>query len=220
MRTAATTSGLCMIATLALLAAACGAVGANDGQQSAEVGFFDAILDLGSQPVEIPAGTTLSIRLLDTLSSHESSAGAGFSAQVVQEVSVDGRLAVPAGSQVRGRVTEAHPAKKIGGRAILSLAFDELSTPDGQTVSIAARLAQSGKSEVGKDAAIISGSTIGGAVLGEAVHEGEGGTVGAVVGAIGGTIGALKTKGKAVVLDEGTTLHISLERPITLDPQE
>lgn len=224
MRNAASTAGLLTLATLALLWIACGAVGGNDPSAASGTsaqsgaGFFETILDFGSEPVEVPAGTTLSLRLLDTLSSHETGSGTGFTAEVTQEVSVDGRLAVPVGARVHGHVTEAHPARTIGGRAILSLAFDELSVPEGDTVGLVAQLSQSGKSQVGKDAAIISGSTIGGAVLGEALHEGEGGTVGAVVGAIGGTIGALKTKGKPVVLVQGTTLHITLERPVTLAP--
>lgn len=222
MRKATKTAGLFTLATVALLGTACGAVGANDQQAAAETGdqragFFDTILNLANEPIEVPAGTTLSLQLLDTLSSHQSSTGTAFSAEVTQEVSVDGRVAIPVGARVHGHVTEAHPAKKIGGRAILSLAFDELSIANGETIALAARLSQSGKSQVGKDSAIISGSTIGGAVLGEALHEGEGGTVGAVVGAIGGTIGALKTKGKPVVLSQGSTLHITLERPITVD---
>lgn len=217
-------STLIAVAALALIWAACGAVDAEDQAvdaedqaETAEPGFFERLIEPEPDPVVVPAGTTLTLRLEDTLSSHETPVGASFTGQVVQEVSVDGRLAVPAGSIVRGHVTEAHAAEKIGGRARLSLAFDELETPEGEAVPISARLAQKGKSEVGKDAAIIGGSTIGGAILGEAIDEGEGGIVGAVVGGIGGTIGALKTKGKPVVLPTGTMLHIALESSVTLE---
>ncbi|MDX1643800.1 MAG: hypothetical protein R3244_05520 [Thermoanaerobaculia bacterium] len=208
---------LIAIGALAVVWAACGAAGAENEAESAEKGFFERLMPADPEPVVVPAGTTLTLRLEDTLSSHETPVGASFTGQVVQEVSVDGQLAIPAGSIVRGHVTEAQAAKKIGGRARLSLAFDELETPDGEVVPIAARLAQRGKSEVGKDAAIIGGSTIGGAILGEAIDEGEGGVIGAVVGGIGGTIGALKTKGKPVVLSTGTMLHIALESSITVE---
>lgn len=218
MRSATSAAALLTLATLALLWAAC--VAEQSGAQQAEIdsspGFFEALLDAEPEPIQVPAGTTVSVRLLDALSSHDTSPGAGFSAEVIQEVSIDGRVAIPTGSIVRGRVTEAHPAKKIGGRAILSIAFDELEIPDAETVALAASLTQAGKSQVARDAAIISGSTIGGAILGEAIDEGDGTTVGAIAGAIGGTIGALKTRGKPVVLPEGTTLHIALERPLTI----
>ncbi len=135
---------------------------------------------------------------------------------VTQEVSVDGKVAIPAGSVVSGRVVEARPAKKIGGRAILEISFDGLDVRGGEAVPISAHLAEVGKSEVVRDAAIIGGSTIGGAIIGEAIHEGEGGTVGAIVGGIAGTVGALKTRGKPVVLPAGTTLGIALDGPVTV----
>ena len=186
-------------------------------QQPREAGFFERLLQPEPVPVVVPAGTVLVLRLQDTLSSHETPDGAAFSGHVTQEVSVDGHVAVPAGSIVRGNVLEARAAKKIGGRPILSLSFNELVTPDGQTVGISAHLAQAGRSEVAKDAAIIGGSTIGGAIIGEAIHEGEGGTVGAIAGAIGGTVGALKTKGKPVVLPAGTPLNIALDGAVTVE---
>ena len=209
---------------LAVIGSACGV--ANSDNRSAdgtsaeppqqEQSFFERLALAEVEPVVVPAGTTLVLELQQTLSSHETPAGAAFDARVAQEVSVAGRVAIPAGTKVRGRVTEAHPAKKVGGRAILSLSFDEIETPEGDSVAISARLAQSGKSEVAKDAAIIGGSTLGGAILGEAVDEGEGTVVGAVVGGIAGTIGALKTKGKPVVLPAGSTLPIVLEQPVTV----
>ena len=180
-------------------------------------GFLERLLEAELEPVVVPAGTHLTLTLDDTLSSHETPAGALFSARVTQEVSVDGRVAIPAGSVVRGRVTEARPANKVGGRAILSLSFDELQTPDGETATIAARLVQVGKSERAKDAAIIGGSTLGGAILGEAVDEGQGTVVGAIVGGIAGTVGALKTKGKPVELPAGTSIHIALESAVRVE---
>lgn len=168
------------------------------------------------QPIEVPPGSLIAMRLDATLSSHETAPGTTFEGLVTQETSIGGRVAIPVGSIVHGRVTDAHPAKKIGGRAILSLAFERLQTASGESVAISAHLAQRGTSEVTKDAAIIGGGTIGGAIIGDAIHEGEGGTIGAIVGGIAGTVGALKTKGKPLVLPAGTLLTIELEQPITL----
>jgi hypothetical protein len=212
---------LTVTALLAAVGAGCGAAGAEDGEEAvagAEAGgFLERLLEPEPEPVTVPGGTMIAIRLMDTLSSHETPVGAAFAGEVTQEVSVDGKVAVPVGSVVRGHVLEARPAKKIGGRAILSLSFEELETTAGETAPLSAHLAQAGRSEVAKDAAIIGGSTIGGAVIGEAIHEGEGGTVGAIVGGIAGTVGALQTKGKPVVLPAGTTLHISLDGPFTVE---
>jgi hypothetical protein len=214
-------SGLVAAVLPAVLAVACGGAGAGAGEQEAiaKRGFFDQLFASEPEPVVVPAGTVLALRLDNALSSHQTPTGASFSAVVTQEVSVGGVVAVPSGSIVRGHVTEAHPPQKIGGRAILSVSFDALETPSGQTVPIEARLARAGKSEVAKDAAIIGGSTIGGAILGNALDDHKGGTVGAIVGGIAGAIGAKKTEGKPVVLPSGTPLDITLDNSVTLEVQ-
>ncbi len=221
MRDSAFPSSLLALAAIAVLCSACNAVGANDRQaelsEKPVANFFDTLLDIGSEPIDVRAGTAITVQLLDTLSSHATPSGAPFSAEVTQEVSIDGKVAVPVGSVIRGHVTEAHPAKKIGGRAILAVAFDELTTPAGETVGLHASLSQTGRSQVGRDAAIISGSTIGGAILGKAIDDDDGAKVGAVAGIIGGTIGALKTKGKPVVLPQGSSLRITVDRPFKVE---
>ena len=193
------------------------ATATNGSSDSRESGLLARFFEPAKVSVEVPAGTLLVFDLQNTLSSHETPVGASFTGTVTQEVSVGGRVAVPVGSIIRGRVVEARPAKKIGGRPILALAFDKIDPPKGESVPIAAQLVRLGRSEAAKDAAIIGGSTIGGAILGEAVHEGEGTTVGAILGGIAGTVGALKTSGKPVVLPAGTSLHIALERPVTVE---
>ncbi len=190
---------------------------AAEATEEQKSGLIDRIFEPDTVSLTVPAGTLIALRLKDTLSSHDTPVGANFSAEVTQEISVGGRVVIPAGSIVRGEVMEARPANKIGGRAVLSVKFTELDTPGNDPIAISARLAQSGKSELGKDAAIIGGSTIGGAILGEAIDEGEGGIVGAVVGGIAGTVAAKKTKGKPVVLPAGTSLPITLESAVTIE---
>jgi hypothetical protein len=211
-----------MVACLAALVAAwngCGASEAtNQKARGAEkAGFLDRLFPSRVEPMYIPAGTIVALRLDRGLSSHQTPVGASFTAEVTQEVSVGGRVAIPIGSTVHGRVTDARRAEKIGGRASLSVAFDSIEIPNGETIKISARLAKVGKSERAKDAAIISGSTIGGAILGDAVDNTGGGTVGALVGGIAGTVGALKTKGKPVELAAGATVQIELEREAVVE---
>lgn len=204
---------------------ACGAADPDDaqtaaaGEQSADAAadpsFFQRVFRAAPEPVTVPAGTLVPVRFLDTLSSHGSVAGQAFQAEVVQDIAVDGRTVIPAGARILGTVTEARPPK-IGGRARLSLDFDTLDI-DGTSYPISAAFAQRGRSETPKDAAIIGGSTLGGAILGEAVDEGEGTVVGAVVGGIAGALGAKKTKGKPVVVSAGSTMSLQLESPVTVE---
>lgn len=166
--------------------------------------------------VTVPVGSQIPVSLSQTLSSHESRAGQPFQAQVVQDIAEDGVVVIPQGSTVYGTVTQAQ-RPKIGGRAKLSLSFDSIQLPSGENLPIDASLARVGKSERAKDAAIIGGGTIGGAILGEAVDEGEGTVIGAIVGGLAGAAGAKKTKGKPLTLPAGTSITLSLDAPMTVE---
>src|SRR6185436_4594950 len=102
---------------------------------------------------------------MDGLSSETNVVGDTFRAQVAHDVTWDGMVLVPAGSVVRGEVTEVQSLKKIGGTAKLGLHFTEIDLPGGP-VPIDASIAQQGKSETKKDAATIGGAAAGGALLG------------------------------------------------------
>jgi len=167
--------------------------------------------------VTVPARTILVVELDKTLSSHTSQVGENFRAFLVQDVAVDGQTALPADSIVLGRVTEAKPAKKVGGRARLSLEVYSIQLPNGQQVPLDVVFAEAGKSQTTKDAAIIGGSTLGGAVIGHAVNKGEGTAIGAIVGGLAGAAAANETKAKPVVVNSGTVLTLETIQPLTVE---
>jgi hypothetical protein len=179
--------------------------------------LFDRLLGDRTREVTVPAGTTVMLRWSETLSSRANSVGDDFRTTVDQDVKIGDDVAIPAGSVVVGRVTEAHQPQKVGGRARLGLEFTAVDVPSGETARIDAVFAASGKSQNLKDAGIIAGSTVGGAILGEAVHEGEGGVVGGILGGIGGAVAASRNKAKPVEIPAGTIMAIELVRPVTLE---
>lgn len=172
------------------------------------------------EPVEktVPSGTELKLELVDSVSSAESQAGEGLQARVLEDLLVDGQVAIPAGSNVTGRVVAVHGLKAIGGRAFLSLEFTSVETPAGE-VPIHAAWSRVGKSETKKDAAIIGGSAAGGALLGRALsdhNKGKGTLLGGLIGGAAGTAVAAGTKGEEIQLPSGTTLSVHLRAPVTL----
>ena len=171
----------------------------------------------------VPAGTVLEVAFLDGLSSKTSMMGDGFKARVTKDVSIDGLPVIPAGSVLRGNVTEAVSLRKIGGKAKLALEFSKLELPSGTTALIQASLVQEGKSETKKDAATIGGATAGGAVLGRLLdkkHGTKGTLIGAAIGAAAGTAIASKTEGEEVEIPAGMEVTLQLGQPaqITLHP--
>ena len=167
--------------------------------------------------VTVPAGTTIDVELLETVSSQTSQVGDSVRARVSGSVHEDGVNAIPAGSEVIGVVSDAQALRRVGGRARLAIDFTELVLPSGQTVPISASYSQIGKSETGKDAATIGAGAAVGGVLGKQIEKDRRGTViGAIVGAAAGTAIAAKTTGRQVTLPAGTSLSVSLQDSVTV----
>src|SRR5437764_4823623 len=62
----------------------------------------------------IPAGTTLSVRVNDTLSSETTTEGSQFTGTLASDLTTsDGRIIFPRGSDITGRVTVSHPSGRV-----------------------------------------------------------------------------------------------------------
>lgn len=163
--------------------------------------------------VNVPAGTVMEIELVEGLSSQTSEAGDIFRARVASDVSSDGAVGIPAGSEIVGVVTEAVPLGKVGGRARLGLKFTDLVLPSGKAVPIDATLVQQGSNETRKDAATIGGAAAGGAILGRVLSKKDrsrGAVIGAIIGAAAGAVLASRN-GEEVVIPGGTRLALKLD---------
>jgi len=169
-------------------------------------------------PVKVPAGTTFEVEFTKGLASNASSVGDTFRARIVADLRLDGAIAIPAGSEVLGVVTDAVGARRIGGKARLTVKFTDLVLPSGSTLPLHASFLEEGKSRAGRDAATIGGSTAGGALLGRILSNGSRGTIiGALVGAAVGTAIASKTAGEEVVIPEGSVVSLKLDQPLAVD---
>jgi hypothetical protein len=153
------------------------------------------------------------------LSSATSKVGETFRARVADDIYVGDRLAIPAGSEVVGEVSQATPGRKIGGQAILGLRFTDLVLPNGETIPLKATLEQPGEHRGKRDAATIGGGAAGGAILGRILSGGGGkGTVlGAIIGAAAGTAIAAHRAAEEVVIPAGSVLNITLDGEIEVN---
>jgi hypothetical protein len=168
--------------------------------------------------VTVPQSTPLSIKLEDNLNSGINHEGDTFRATLVQAVIVGDRVVFPEGSTIEGTLTSVVPAKKgikeSGGA--MTLSFDRITTPSGNSVAMTGSFAQQAKSTA-KKAGTIGGSAAGGALLGKVLGGStKDAAIGAVVGGAIGTGVAAGTKGSELKLEAGTPMSITLEQPITL----
>lgn len=167
--------------------------------------------------VTVDAGTPLTIRLTTGVSSQRSMVGDTVEGRVVENVAIDGRIVIPEGSTVTGKVTTAEPLGKIGGRASLAFAFTRLTTPDGQHHPIDAGFARVGASETAKDATAIAVGSIVGVVVGHQIRgDDKGRALGGLAGAGVGTVIASNTPGESVELPTRSTLRLTLRGPVVV----
>jgi type IV secretory pathway VirB10-like protein len=173
-------------------------------------------------PATVEAGTVFAVEFLETLSSASSRPGETFRARVTGDLRQDGRVVIPAGSEVVGEVTEAVPLRKVGGRAKLAVRFTDLVLPSGTSVPIEASFVGQGKSETGRDAATIGGAAAGGAILGRVLNKGDrskGAVIGAILGAAIGTVVASRTPGEEVTINDGAVVDLKLDEAVEIRPR-
>jgi hypothetical protein len=163
------------------------------------------------QPIDVPAGTSLTFALSSDLSSKTVKPGDVFEARLASDLMIDGRRAVPAGARVTGTVAEVvSGSNTIGAIPKLGLTFSTLDLENGARVAINGHYTAEGESEKGRDTAKILGGAAAGAVIGHQVNDDRRGTV--IGGILGGAAGALAAKktGTEVQLTAGSTVTVTL----------
>lgn len=161
--------------------------------------------------MEVPPGQELDVRLQNVLNSGTAQVEDRFEATTLVDVIVNGRVAIPAGSVMRGVVSAVAPATRTNRSARLTVSFDQVTItgrayPMRGTVTQA--IAGEGiRGDVGKAGA---GAAVGG-LLGAVLGGAKGAVLGAVIGG-GGAIAA--SDGKQVELPQGTVLRVRIDAPL------
>ena len=163
--------------------------------------------------ITVEVGTVIEVRLQSTLTSATARVEDTFDATTVTDVTGGGRVAVPAGSLVRGTVTRVETAGHTDRTGSLTLFFDRI-TVRGRAHEMRATVVEKVEAGAGKEAGKVGGGAAVGAIIGAIIGGGQGAAIGAIAGA-GGTIAA--TKGTDVRVPAGSILRIRLDAPLTID---
>lgn len=166
------------------------------------------------QPVTLPEGTVITVRLNDRVSSKDSSPGDRFTATVAQPVQVDGKDVIPKGAAVTGTVTDAKARGKIKGSATLRLVLDSVTINDKkydiQTTAVARSMQGKGK----RTAEFGGGGAAAGALIGGLAGGGKGLGIGLLAGGAAGLAGGAFTGNKDIELPAETLLSFKLLKPV------
>jgi hypothetical protein len=161
------------------------------------------VSEVHAGPNQILPGTVMKATLQENISTRDTLAGTRFTAALVADVGHNGRVLLPAGTIVHGRITQVRGGRRIGGGAAIRLQPDYIVLPDGTNYKLHAEVTDLDNyqsSHVNSEGSIVANGHPGAtaAALGltttSAVVAGAliGGGVGAVVGlGVGAGIGAI-----------------------------
>ena len=167
--------------------------------------------------VRLPAGSWITVRVDQPLSSDRNQPGDAFTATLVQPLVADGVVIARRGQTVAGRVAEAKKAGRAKGTSRLGIEITEVSLVNGEQLPVKTQLMERrGDTSVGRDAAAIGVTTGTGAAIGAGVAGGVGAGIGAGAGALVSIIGVLVTRGKPTVVYPEMMLTFRVEAPLTV----
>jgi hypothetical protein len=177
---------------------------------------------------QLPVGTILRARIQEHLSTSETIPGKEFHAELTEPVERDGRVLLPIGAVLTGRVTDVHSGRRISGAASLHLQPMSITMPDGLKYRIQAQVIDTDlynstkvddegtilrKDHAGQTLAVMGLAAGSGAAAGGLIAGPAGAVVGAGVGAGVGTALWLKQDRQAEI-PAGTHIAFALNQPI------
>ena len=158
------------------------------------------------QSVTLSAGTTLLVRMMDSISS-KNNPGATFTTKLEYDLGSGGATAVKGGTVIYGRVQSSTQAGRAVGRSTLDLRLTQMVV-NGQPIPImTSGYQEAGQASIAKAA---KGAAAGAAVGAIAGNAGKGAAIGATAGAL--------TRGQTVTVTPGTLLEFTLMQPVTIQP--
>jgi hypothetical protein len=192
--------------------------------------FLFAGISAAQSGSPVPAGTALMVKLETTLATFSNKAGDPFRGTLTQAVVLNGKMVIPAGTMVEGRVTKVAEPRRIAGKPTIGIMPEALILPSGERFFLDATLVDTniagtdvnqegefkGLGHDRRDQLETGGGAAGGMLIGGLI----GGPPGIV---IGGAVGATSTgvhwlsKHRSATLPAGTELTLELNRPLAMN---
>lgn len=158
------------------------------------------------EPVNLPAGTNLVVRMIDPVDSETGKVGQTYAASLDEPLMVNGQTVIPRGADVTVKLVESKESGKLTGRAELTLDLVSVRV-NGKMMDINTQTVQRESDSRGQRTAKVAGGTAAvGAVIGAIAGGGKGAAIGAGAGAAAGAGAQVVTKGQRVQIPSETRL--------------
>ena len=174
----------------------------------------------GETVAAVPAGTRLALNATSQVCTNTNKVGDTFVATLAQPVTAGG-VTIPAGAQVRLRITELKKSENVNDRAVLAFVAEQIRF-NGTSFPLKASIASADVNQVrtsstGSDAKKVIGGAVVGAVVGQILGKDTKSTViGAATGAAAGAGAAVVTGDYDACIPQGGNIAITLTDPLTV----
>jgi hypothetical protein len=164
--------------------------------------------------ITLPAGTSIPVRITQTLDSKTTQSGDRFTGAVASDIIVDEMVVLPQGTPVTGHVDAAQDAAHFKGNSLLTISLSSISHK-GERIDCATEpYTKQGEGRGKNTAEKVGGGAAVGAILGGILGGGKGAAIGA---AAGGGVGAganTVTRGQQVQIESETVVRFKLSDAI------
>jgi len=167
-------------------------------------------------PLVIPAGTPITVRLQEGLSSASAVPGQHFDAVIDQPIVVHDKVVVPAGTPAVGRVVVARRSGRLSHPGVLGLTLDSVTVGKENVRLATSSVVVRGGSHKKRNWGFIGGGTGGGAIIGALAAGGKGALIGSGIGAAAGTTTAFITGKKDVGFGVERRLRFRLDHDVNV----
>jgi hypothetical protein len=169
-----------------------------------------------SAPREIPAGTTVTVRLIQGIDSEKNDPGAEFRASVDHDILVGGEVVVSRGADAIVRLATEKDAGKFAGRTQLTVELLSLTVNGRPERVLSSDVTETSKSQGASTAKRAAAVGAVGAIIGAIAGGGKGAAIGAGAGAATGAGSEIFTKGQRVKIPSETMLTFTLQNAVKL----
>lgn len=169
-------------------------------------------------PMTLLPGTILQLRTAEEIDNKRAVDGTPVQFTVIQDVTLNGMLAIPRGATVLGVVTETKKAGELAGSPELSLTLTALQM-GGQSYPLTTdQFKVKGPNKAGRTVGNAFGGALVGTIIGCAVGRGPGCAIGAGAGAAAGTGLSAATPGPNAWIPAEALVTFHLKAPVTVNP--
>ena len=164
--------------------------------------------------ITLPAGTSIPVRITETLDSATTQTGDKFTGSVASDIVVDGLVVIPQGTPVTGHVDEAKDAAHYKGSSLLTISLSGINRK-GEHIEVATDpYTKEGEGRGKNTAEKVGGGAAIGAILGGIIGGGKGAAIGAAAGGGAGAGVNTVTRGQQVQIQSETVVRFKLSDAI------